>query len=134
MIECPTKKKFLIVVFHSCQPEQAIDPFESTNTSGDFSKDSSLTSDEKEFFIPTKKESKKANKSGDNFQELLGMIKTVLEKDPVSEFLKFAREQEERQHALTVIKLLMGPPPAQMPVPNLQNQLLNNMPPCNNAQ
>ena len=62
------------------------------------------------------------------------MMKTVLEKDPVSDFLKFAREQEERerQHELTVIKLLMGQPPAQIPVPNLQNQHLNNMPPCNN--
>ena len=63
------------------------------------------------------------------------MMKTVLEKDLVSEFLKFARVQEERerQYELTVLKLLMGQQPEQIPIPNVPTQHLNNMPPCNNA-
>ena len=53
---------------------------------------------------------KKSPPKEQQFKEMLGLMKNIAEKDPMSDFLKFMREQEERErkHELAVISLIMN--------------------------
>ena len=58
------------------------------------------SSDSQEFFVPVPAKRRKTRKEG-QFHDLMEMMKTVVQQDPLSDFLNFAREEAEksRQHA-----------------------------------
>ncbi len=109
----------LVKTRDSCQREQAIEPSgENDDLTNPSTNSASFQDENNDYFVPTKKPCKKPSKDS-QFQELMGVMKTLVEKDPLQDFLTFAREQEERdkQHELALIKLLMGQP-AQVPMMN----------------
>ena len=109
----------LVKTRDSCQPGQAIEPREETDDiSNSSTSAASFQNENKDYFVPSKKPCKKPSKEN-QFQELLGVMKALIEKDPLQDFLKFAREQEERgkQHELALVKLLMSQP-TQVPMMN----------------
>ena len=57
------------------------------------------SSDSQEFFVPVPAKRRKTRKEG-QFHDLMEMMKTVVQQDPLSDFLNFAREEAEksRQH------------------------------------
>ena len=120
----------VVTTRESCQPEQAIEP-SATATSAEQpqqpSADSPATtsSDSQEFFVPVPGKRRKTRKEG-QFHDLMEMMKTVVDKDPMSDFLAFAREEAEksRQHELKLLQLLMNAqtPQPQQPFQNSQQQ------------
>ncbi|XP_065053396.1 uncharacterized protein LOC135682438 [Rhopilema esculentum] len=111
----------LVKTRESCQPEQAIEPSERSFDST--SECVAPAESTPEFFIPVMKGTKKSPPKEQQFKEMLGLMKNIAEKDPMSDFLKFMREQEERErkHELAVISLIMN----QQTMPPQQQQFLN---------
>lgn len=93
----------LVKTRDSCQPDQAIEP------SADNSSDNSLpsTSGSQELFVPIPSKKRKTSKEK-QFSELIGLMKDLVEKDPMKEFLEYAKEEAEktRQHEITLMKML----------------------------
>lgn len=113
----------LVKTRDSCQPEQSIEPSAVLNSSvdklGNSGSSSSLLGDsasecetEKSLFVPVKRPRKKKE---DNAKELLDIMKKMSEKDPMKEYLEFAREEAEksRQHEARLMEIMMG---SQMPM------------------
>ncbi len=112
----------LVKTRDSCQPEQAIEP--SAETNGVTSLESSSTSlgpsspahlavirssqKTQYFFVPVKL-CKKGKNEG-MLQEVVEMIKKVVDQDPMKEFLQFAREEADkaRKHELELVRLMVG--------------------------
>ena len=95
----------LVKTRDSCQPEQSIEPYAVLNSSVDklenSGSSSSLLDDsatecetEKSLFVPVKRPRKKKE---DNAKELLDIMK---KKDPMKEYLEFAREEAENQDSM----------------------------------
>eukprot|EP00112_Aurelia_sp_Birch-Aquarium-sp1_P010871 Seg2301.3 transcript_id=Seg2301.3/GoldUCD/mRNA.D3Y31 product="hypothetical protein" protein_id=Seg2301.3/GoldUCD/D3Y31 len=99
-----------------------------------------------DFFVPSKKASRK-RKTQDTLSAAVQIFKTVIQNDPMKDFIAFAQEEAEkaRQHELRMMELLLGgmgnaPPGGVQNQQNryqegaysgmlYQNQLLNNVPP-----
>ena len=90
----------------SCQPEQAIEPY--STAPADSPSTSSPSSEKQEFFVPVPGKRKKTKKEN-QVNELMTMMRTVVDQHPLKDFIAFAREEAEksRQHELKLIKLLM---------------------------
>ena len=108
----------LVKTRDSCQPEQAIEPSSQVSETSSLSqRPSPETSSETEFtgseqnspelFVPVK-QSKKAKEN--MLQEVVGLIKKVVQKDQMKEFLEFAREEADkaRRHELQLVQLIMS--------------------------
>ena len=108
----------LVKTRDSCQPEQAIEPSSQVSETSSLSqRPSPETSSETEFtgseqnspelFVPVK-QSKKAKEN--MLQEVVGLIKKVVQKDQMKEFLEFAREEADkaRRHELQLVQLMMS--------------------------
>ncbi len=109
----------LVKTRDSCQPEQAIDSsaqgsetssLQSQRPSPERSPQTDLTGsveNSPEFFVPVK-QSKKAKEN--MLQEVVGMLKKVVQRDPMKEFLEFAREEADkaRRHELQLVQLMMS--------------------------
>eukprot|EP00794_Sanderia_malayensis_P006289 gene6289-7011_t len=97
----------LVKTRESCQPDQAIEPGEQSLNS---SVSGNSIDSQEDFFVPVKKDAKKNSSKEKQSQELLEIMKQLVQKDPMADFLKYAREQEERdrQHELALVKLLSG--------------------------
>ncbi len=104
----------LVKTRESCQPEQAIEPGEQSFNSSATENSVESTQD---FFVPVKKDAKKDSSKDKQSQELIAIMKQLVEKDPMADFLKYAKEQEERdrQHELALVKLILGCPSQTMP-------------------
>lgn len=102
----------LVKTRDSCQPELAREP--SMNQAVDEASLSSLPDDSPEsdtsppLFVPIKKTSKKKGKGSTD--EVVDMLRTLVENDPLKEFLKFAKEEAEkaREHEMRLLQMLMG--------------------------
>eukprot|EP00112_Aurelia_sp_Birch-Aquarium-sp1_P002500 Seg1277.2 transcript_id=Seg1277.2/GoldUCD/mRNA.D3Y31 product="hypothetical protein" protein_id=Seg1277.2/GoldUCD/D3Y31 len=59
-------------------------------------------------FVPIKKTSKEKGKGSTD--EAVDMLRTLVENDPLKEFLKFAKEEAEkaREHEMRLLQMLMG--------------------------
>ena len=108
----------LVKTRDSCQPEQAIEPSSQRNETSSESNSPSLQAqypsepgsacDSPDLFVPVKKTKKV--KSENQLQEVVGMLKKVIEQDPMKAFLEFAKEEADkaRQHELQLVQLMMG--------------------------
>ena len=97
----------LVKTRDSCQPEQAIEP--SLCATVDSPSSSSTSSDQQGLFVPMQGKRKKPKKES-QFGELINMMKSSMNQNPVTEFINYAREEAERsrQHELKLIQLRMG--------------------------
>ena len=110
----------LVKTRDSCQPEQAIEPSSKLNETLSESNSSGLQAqhsaepgfalDSPDLFVPIKKGKKVKTKSENQLQEVVGMLKRVVEQDPMKAFLEFANEEADkaRQQELQLIQLMMG--------------------------
>eukprot|EP00112_Aurelia_sp_Birch-Aquarium-sp1_P026107 Seg9047.2 transcript_id=Seg9047.2/GoldUCD/mRNA.D3Y31 product="hypothetical protein" protein_id=Seg9047.2/GoldUCD/D3Y31 len=100
----------LVKIRDSCQPEQAIEPSivdsEKDMTSSSSASTSTISDD---FFVSSKKASRK-RKTQDTLSESVEIFKTVIQNDPMKDFIAFAHEEAEkaRQHELRMMELLLG--------------------------
>ena len=102
----------LVKTRDSCKPELATEP--SMNQAVDEASSSSIPGDSPEsdtsppLFVPIKKTSKKKGKGSTD--EVVDMLRTLVENDPLKEFLKFAKEEAEkaREHEMRLLQMLMG--------------------------
>ena len=98
----------LVKTRDSCKLEKAIEPM-ATSFSQELS-EGSLESPTRSisFFVPKVNSSKKKQKE-DQLNKLLGIVRKMEEKNPMSEFLEYAKEEAEnsRQHELQLFQLLM---------------------------
>ena len=114
----------LVKTRDSCQPEQPIEPSQKMNEASSVSisntpaSEPGSSSDSPDFFVPLKKTKKVSNVA--QMQEVIGMLKKVVEDDPMKAFLEFAREEADkaRQHEMQLFQLIMGQNQQQ---PNNQN-------------
>ena len=92
----------------SCQPDQAIEPFASHHTSPCASSPTGTTSDSQEFFVPVQAKRRKTKKEI-QFDEWRVMMKSIADRNPMSEFLSVAKEEAEksREHEMNLIQLLL---------------------------
>ena len=101
----------LIKTGDSCQPEQAIEPSATDDTLRVQSKSTDELSANavEEMFVPRKKAGKK-RKSEDALNEIIGAVETLVENDPIKEYLQFAREEAERarQHEMRIMQMFMS--------------------------
>ena len=102
----------LVKTQDSCQPEQAIEPsFEQSqpNTTIDPFLEESEPEDESDtnLFVPVKNASRKRKKE-DIQKEIIEMMKKVSEKDPMKEYIEFAREEAERsrEHEARMVQMM----------------------------
>ena len=104
----------LVKTRDSCRPELATEP--SMNQALDETSSSSIPGDSPEsdtsppLFVPIKKTSKRKGKG--STEEVVNMLRTLVENDPLKEFLKFAKEEAEkaREHEMRLLQMLMGSP------------------------
>ena len=63
----------------------------------------------KSLFVPVKNASRK-RKADETLKDILGAIKNLAEKDPMKDYIQFAREEAEksRQHEARMIELMMN--------------------------
>lgn len=102
----------LVKTRDSCQPELAREP--SMNRAVDEAALSSVPDDSPgsdssaPLFVPIKKTSRKKGKGSTD--EVVNMLRTLVENDPLKEFLKFAKEEAEkaREHEMKLLQMLMG--------------------------
>ena len=100
----------LVKTRNSCQPEQAIEPSivdsEKDMASSSSASTSTISDD---FFVPSKKASRK-RKTQDILSEAVDMFKTIIQNDPMKDFIAFAHEETEKakQHELRMMELLLG--------------------------
>ncbi len=80
----------------SCQPEQAIEPGEQSLNS--LSTENSVESTQ-DFFVPVKKDAKKDSSKEKQSQELIAIMKQLVEKDPMADFLKYAKRAGRTKQA-----------------------------------
>ena len=101
----------LIKTRDSCQPEQAIEPSAADDTSSlqSSSIDGLSANPAEELFVPQKKAGKK-RKNEDALNDIIGVVKTLVENDPIKEYLQFAREEAEhaRQHEMRIMQMFMS--------------------------
>ena len=101
----------LVKTRESCQPEQAIEPREqSLGSSSD--KSESSADPTQDLFVPVKKAVKKTSSREKHSQDMVEIMKQLVEKDPMKDCLKYVRELEEREqeHELALARLIMGQP------------------------
>ena len=98
----------LVKTRDSCQPDQAIEPFASHHTSPCASSSTGTTSDSQEFFVPVQAKRRKTKKES-QFDEWRVMMKSIADRNPMSEFINFAKEEAEksREHEMKLIQLLL---------------------------
>ena len=116
----------LVKTRDSCQPEQAIEPSildsEKEMASSSSASTSTLSDD---LFVPSKKASRK-RKTRYTLSEAVDMFKTIIQNDPMKDFIAFAQEEAEkaRQHELRMMELLLGGIGNTVPggFPNQQNR------------
>ncbi|XP_065054393.1 uncharacterized protein LOC135683145 [Rhopilema esculentum] len=121
----------LVKTRESCQPEQAIEPSAIAQSDAQSpipcGASPATSSDSQELFVPVPAKRRKTRKEG-QFHDLMEMMNKLVEKDPMSDFLAFAREEAEksRQHELKLVQLLMKAqnPPQQANYANIQGQQL----------
>eukprot|EP00795_Rhopilema_esculentum_P015777 gene15777-7076_t len=102
----------LVKTRDSCQPELATEP--SINRAVDESALSSVPDDSPgsdsspPLFVPIKKTSIKKGKGSTD--EVVNMLRTSVENDPLKEFLKFVKEEAEkaREHEMKLLQMPMG--------------------------
>ena len=112
----------LVKTRDSCQPEQAIEP----SSEGEVHRSSTSSPETLEsevsgnLFVPLK--IKKAKKES-HMNEVVGMLKTLVEKDPMQDFIAFAKEEEEksRQQELRLMELMMRNNQPRAEAPQFQN-------------
>eukprot|EP00112_Aurelia_sp_Birch-Aquarium-sp1_P017286 Seg3990.6 transcript_id=Seg3990.6/GoldUCD/mRNA.D3Y31 product="hypothetical protein" protein_id=Seg3990.6/GoldUCD/D3Y31 len=100
----------LVKTRDSRQPEQAIEPSIVDSKKDMASSSSASTSTiSDDFFVPSKKASRK-RKTQDTLSEAVEIFKTVIQNDPMKDFIAFAQEEAEkaRQHELRMMELLLG--------------------------
>ena len=93
----------LVKGLDSCQPEQTIEPdnevsyIEDNSLNSELAATSSSTSSESlAFSVPTKKTSKVKSKRVSTFNEMLEIMKTVVNNDPMRNHLEYATEGAEK--------------------------------------
>lgn len=101
----------LVKTRDSCQPEQAIEPsadLQSEATACNGSKNSSSGSSE-DMFVPIKRAGKK-RKGDEAFKEIIDVVKSMIDKDPMKEYLEFAREEaaQARQHEARMMEMFIA--------------------------
>ena len=95
----------------NCQPEQAIAPGEqSLGSSSD--KSESPADPTQDLYVPVRKAVKKTSSGEKHSQNMVEIMKQLLEKDPMKDFFKYVRElqKREREHELPLARLIMGQP------------------------
>ena len=100
----------LVKTRHSCQPEQAIEPSATPEQSTSSDASENVANEQAELYLPTRKQTKKKNSMESSFNEVVGMLKTMIENDPMKEYIAFAREEAEksRQQELRLMEMLMS--------------------------
>ena len=90
----------------SCRPELAVEPSYSKEVLADSDEGSESSSVEKKRLLI--KKCSREKKKHDVVNETLGLIKSVLEKDPTKELLSYLKDESEkaREHALKLMQLL----------------------------
>ena len=105
----------LVKTRDSCQPEQAIEPdnevsyIEDNSSISELAATSSTSSESPAFFVPTKKTSKVKARKDAIFNEMMEMMKTVVNNDPMRNYLEYATVEAERnrQHEFQLVQMLM---------------------------
>ena len=101
----------LVKTRHSCQPEQAIEPSAALEQSTSSDASENVSNEQAELYVPTRKQAKKKlSNMESSFSEVVGMLKTMVENDPMKEYIAFAREEAEksRQEELRLMEMLMS--------------------------
>lgn len=122
----------LVKTRDSCQPEQAIEPSnerELPQSSTSSTSPETIGSDvSANLFVPLKiKKAKKEN----HMNEVVGMLKNLVDKDPMKDFIAFAKEDAEksRQQELRMMEIMMQsnnqPPTAQFQNHGMQSHQAN---------
>ena len=108
----------LVKTRDSCQPEQAIEPssvqLKAGTTVNPFLEESEREDESgKNLFVPVKNVSRKRKKE-DAQKEMLEVMKKALEKDPMKEYIQFAREEAERsrQHEARMMEMMCSQTPS----------------------
>ena len=101
----------------ACRPELAIEPSfarVSLPDADNVDSSSSSSSGVKEKLVIPKSSKKKKE---DPVFEAIGLIKNVIENDPMKDMVSYLREEAERsrQHEIKMLQMLMQPPPTQQP-------------------
>ena len=100
----------LVKTRDSCQPEQAIEPFAESQSEPAACNSSTPNSSEssEDLFVPIKRAGKKRKGDG-AFKEIIDVVKSMTEKDPMKEYLEFAREEaaQARQHEARMMEMFM---------------------------
>ncbi|XP_065052177.1 uncharacterized protein LOC135681566 isoform X2 [Rhopilema esculentum] len=127
----------LVKTRDSCQPEQAIEPSAGTPSPQDDSPESSASVHSNEnMYVPINRSGKK-RKNDEVLHEILGVVKNMLEKDPMKDYVQFAREEAAaaRQHEMRMMQMFMAmQQPQQLQQPQQQQQQLYNMHATNAAR
>jgi len=91
----------LVKTRDSCQPDQAIEPSANVLTVDS----PSSSSGSQDWFVPIPLKRRKTSKEK-QFGELIGLMKDLAEKNPMKEFLEYAREEADkcRQHELRLMQ------------------------------
>ena len=105
----------LVKTRDSCQPEQAIEPdnevsyIEDNSSISELAATSSTSSESPAFFLPTKKTSKVKARKDAIFNDMLEIMKTVVNNDPIRNYLEYATEEAERnrQYEFQLVQMLM---------------------------
>ena len=99
----------LVKTRDSCQPEQAIEPSTAATTESSSPDLSPPISGEESMFTPIRIP-KKSGRKEDPIKEVVGMVKELVQQDPMKDFLEFAREEARlaREHEMRLMQMLLG--------------------------
>eukprot|EP00112_Aurelia_sp_Birch-Aquarium-sp1_P000882 Seg10852.1 transcript_id=Seg10852.1/GoldUCD/mRNA.D3Y31 product="hypothetical protein" protein_id=Seg10852.1/GoldUCD/D3Y31 len=129
----------LVKTRDSCQPEQALEPSADTpSQQADSSEGSASMNSNEEMHVPRNR-SGKNRKNDEALHEILAVVKTMLENDPVKDYVQFAREEAAavRQHEIQMMQMFMAmqqPQQMQQSHQQPQQQQLYNMQATNAAR
>ena len=100
----------LVKTCHSCQPQQAIEPSATSEQSTNSDAAENVSSEQAELYVPKRKQVKMKSSMESSFNEVVGMLRTMIENDPMKEYVAFAREEAEksRQQELRMMEMLMS--------------------------
>ena len=96
----------LVKTRDSCQPELAVEPSADTpSPQADSPEGSASVNSNEELYLPRNRSGKK-RKNDEALHEILGVVKTMLENDPMKDYIQFAREEAAaaRQHEMRMMQ------------------------------
>ena len=134
----------LVKTRDSCQPELAVEPSADTpSPQADSLEGSASVHSNEELYVPRHRSGKK-RKNDEALHEILGVVKTMLENDPMKDYIQFAREEAAaaRQHEMRMMQMFMAmqqpqqlqQPQQQLQQPVIQQPQLYNMQATNAAR